>query len=133
GGCECPTGAFNGKGLVALNNNGTPDTALRLPCNPWRRSDNFWIKGLIFGGAYGQGRNFNGQSIKGVTPSQITFFQPDTVNGRLYRANGEISWLLGPATLRAEYDQSNQLRANPVPRCTTFPAALAPPSMPHIP
>jgi len=122
---EYQTGAFNGKGLLALNNNGTPDTALRLRFNPWRRSDNFWIKGLIFGGAYGQGRNFNGQSIKGVTPSQITFFQPDTVNGRLYRANGELTWLLGPATLRAEYDQSNQLRANLGPGGTNLPGVLA--------
>jgi phosphate-selective porin OprO/OprP len=119
------TGAFNGKGLLAQNNNGTPDTALRLRFNPWRRSDNFWIKGLIFGGAYSQGRNFNGQSIMGVTPSQITFFQPDTVNGRLYRANGELTWLLGPAALRAEYDQSNQLRENLGPRGTNLPGVIA--------
>jgi phosphate-selective porin OprO/OprP len=122
---EYQTGAFNGKGLLALNNNGTPDTALRLRFNPWRHSDNFWIKGLIFGGAYSQGRNLNGQSIKGVTPSQITFFQPDTVNGRLYRANGELTWLLGPAALRAEFDQSNQLRENLGPRGTNLPGVLA--------
>ncbi|HKF59298.1 MAG TPA: porin [Blastocatellia bacterium] len=122
---EYQTGAFNGKGLLALNNNGTPDTALRLRFNPWRRSDNFWIKGLIFGGAYSQGRNLNGQSIKGVTPSQITFFQPDTVNGRLYRANGELTWLLGPAALRAEFDQSNQLRENLGPRGTNLPGVIA--------
>jgi phosphate-selective porin OprO/OprP len=122
---EYQTGAFNGKGLLALNNNGTPDTALRLRFNPWRRSDNFWIKGLIVGGAYSMGRNLNGQSIKGVTPSQITFFQPDTVNGRLYRANGEVTWLLGPAALRAEFDQSNQLRENLGPRGTNLPGVLA--------
>ena len=122
---EYQTGAFNGKGLLALNNNGTPDTALRLRFNPWRRSDSFWIKGLIIGGAYSQGRNLNGQSIKGVTPSQITFFQPDTVNGRLYRANGEVTWLLGPAALRAEFDQSNQLRENLGPRGTNLPGVLA--------
>jgi phosphate-selective porin OprO/OprP len=122
---EYQIGAFNGKGLLALNNNGTPDTALRLRFNPWKRSDSFWIKGLIFGGAYSQGRNFNGQSIKGITESQITFFQPDTVNGRLYRANGEVTWLLGPATLRAEYDQSNQLRENLGPGGTNLPGVLA--------
>lgn len=122
---EYQTGAFNGKGLLALNNNGTPDTALRLRFNPWRHNDNFWLKGLIFGGAYSQGRNLNGQSIKGVTPSQITFFQPDTVNGRLYRANGELTWLLGPAALRAEFDQSNQLRENLGPRGGNLPGVIA--------
>ena len=118
-------GVFNGKGLLAKNNNGTPDTALRVRFNPWKRSESLWIKGLIVGAAIDEGRNLNGQSIRGITEGQITFFQPESVNGRVYRANGEVSWLLGPATLRAEYDQSNQLRENLGPHGTNLPGVLA--------
>src|SRR5436853_694470 len=122
---EYQTGAFNGKGLLANNNNGTPDTALRLRLNPWKQSDSFWLKGIILGGAYNQGRNLNGLSVRGLTESRITFFQPETVNGKLYRANGEVSWLLGPATLRAEYDQTNQFRHNLGPGGANLPGVVA--------
>jgi phosphate-selective porin OprO/OprP len=113
GAFEYQLGVYNGKGLLVNNNNGTPDTALRLRFAPWKNGSSFLTKGLYFGGAYSQGRNFNGQSVRGLTESRsITFFAPETVNGKLYRANGELTWLLGPAAIRAEYDQTNQARAN---------------------
>ena len=108
---EYQVGAFNGKGALALNTSGTPETALRLRFNPWKNGDKFWVKGLIFGGAYTQGRNLANLGVRGVTESRSTnWFLPDIVNGKFNRANGEVTWLLGPAALRAEYVQTNQGR-----------------------
>ena len=110
---EYQVGAFNGKGLLALNTSGTPETALRLRFNPWKNGDEFWAKGLIVGGAYTQGRNLSNLGVRGVTESRsFNWYLPDTVNGKFNRANGELTWLLGPATLRAEYVQTNQRRDN---------------------
>jgi len=126
GAFEYQLGAYNGKGLLANNNNGTPDTALRLRFAPWKNGNTTLTKGLYFGGAYSQGRNFNGQSVRGLTESRsITFFAPETVNGKLYRANGELTWLLGPAAIRAEYDQTNQARANLGVGGTNLPGVVA--------
>jgi len=110
---EYQIGAFNGKGLLAANNNGTPETALRLRFNPWKNGGNFLSKGFIFGGAFTQGRSLGGTSVRGQTESRsFSFFVPDAINGKYIRANGEFTWLLGPAVIRAEYDQTNQRRDN---------------------
>lgn len=110
---EYQVGVFNGKGLLANNNNGTPETAVRLRLNPWKKSQSFWAKGFIFGGAFTQGRSLGGASVRGQTESRsFTFFQPDAISGKYIRANGEVTWLLGPAAFRAEYDQTNQRRDN---------------------
>lgn len=108
---EYQVGAFNGRGLLGLNTSGTPETAVRLRFNPWKNGDQFWLKGLIFGGAYTQGRNLANLGVRGVTESRsFNWFLPDVVNGKFNRANGELTWMLGPAALRAEYDQTNQRR-----------------------
>jgi phosphate-selective porin OprO/OprP len=110
---EYHVGAFNGKGLLASNNNGTPETAIRLRFNPWKHNSSFLGKGLIVGGAFTQGRSLGGTSVRGQTESRsVSFFVPDTINGKYIRANGEMTWTLGPAAIRAEYDQTNQRRDN---------------------
>jgi len=51
--------------------------------------------------------------VRGQTESRsFSFFVPDNINGKYIRANGEMTWLLGPAAIRAEYDQTNQHRDN---------------------
>lgn len=110
---EYQVGAFNGRGLLGINTSGTPETAVRLRFNPWKNGEQFWVKGLIFGGAYTQGRNLGNLGVRGVTESRsINWFLPDIVNGKFNRVNGEVTWLLGPAAFRAEYDQTNQRRDN---------------------
>ena len=110
---EYQIGAFNGKGLLANNNNGTPETAVRLRFTPWKNSNDFASKGFSFGGAFTQGRSLGGTSVRGQTESRsFSFFVPDAINGKYIRANGELTWLLGPAAIRAEYDQTNQRRDN---------------------
>jgi len=123
---EYQIGAFNGKGLLAVNNNGTPEAAIRLRFNPWKNSGEFLGKGFIFGGAFTQGRSLGGLSFRGQTESRsFTFFVPDTINGKYIRANGEMTWLLGPAVIRAEYDQTNQRRDNLGPSGGDLPGVVA--------
>lgn len=123
---EYQIGAFNGKGLLAANNNGTPETAIRLRFTPWKNSTEFLSKGFIFGGAFTQGRSLGGTSVRGQTESRsFSFFVPDTINGKYIRANGEMTWLLGPAVIRAEYDQTNQRRDNLGPGGRNLPGVVA--------
>jgi phosphate-selective porin OprO/OprP len=123
---EYQLGAWNGKGLLAANTTGTPETALRLRFNPWKHSENFLSKGFIFGGAFTQGRSGGGLSVRGQTESRsFIFFIPDTINGKYIRANGEVTWMLGPAAIRAEYDQTNQRRDNLGPGGGNLPGVVA--------
>ncbi len=110
---EYQIGAFNGKGLLANNNNSSPEGAVRVRFAPWKNTNSFLGKGLFFGGAFADGRSLAGTSFRGQTESRsFTYFSPDTINGEYTRANGELTWLLGPAAIRAEYDQTNQHRDN---------------------
>jgi phosphate-selective porin OprO/OprP len=123
---EYYVGAFNGKGLLAANNNGTPETAFRVRFAPGRNTKSYWGKGIAFGGAFAQGRTFGGTSVRGQTESRsFTFYAPDTVNGKIVRANGEVTWLIGPASIRAEYDQTNQDRDNLGPGGSNLPGVVA--------
>ena len=124
---EYQLGAFNAKGLLALNTVGTAETTGRLRFKPWNKSDNQWTKGFAFGGTYSMGRNaINGTSVRGLTESRsFTFFAPETVNGPIIRANGEFTWTIGPAALRGEYDQVNQFRNRLGPHGTNLPGLVA--------
>jgi phosphate-selective porin OprO/OprP len=126
GAFEYQLGAWNGKGLLAANSTGTPETALRLRFNPWKHSQDFLSKGFIFGGAFTQGRSGISTSVRGLTESRsFIFFIPDTINGKYIRANGEVTWMLGPAAIRAEYDQTNQRRDNLGPGGGNLPGVVA--------
>jgi phosphate-selective porin OprO/OprP len=123
---EYQIGAFNGKGLLVSNNNGTPETAIRLRFTPWKNGHSFFDRGFSFGGAFTQGRSLGGTSVRGQTESRsFSFFVPDTINGKYIRANGELTWLLGPAAIRAEYDQTNQRRDNLGPDGGNLPGVVA--------
>lgn len=126
GAFEYQLGAFNGKGLLANNTNGTPEGVVRLRFSPWKSDKEFWLKGLAFGGAYALGRSAAGTSVRGQTESRsFTFFTPDTINGAVIRANGELTWLLGPAAVRFEYDQTNQARNGLGPGRSNLPGVVA--------
>ena len=119
---EYQVGTFNGKGLLALNNNNTPESVLRLRFSPWKTENG----SLAIGGAYAQGRSIGGAGVRGQTESRsVTFYAPDTVNGKLIRANGEMTWLYKSASIRAEYDQTNQDRDNLGPGGRNLPGVVA--------
>ncbi len=119
---EYQVGTFNGKGLLALNNNNTPESVLRLRFTPWKNETG----SLAVGGAYGQGRSLGGASVRGQTESRsFTFYAPDIINGKVMRANGELTWLYKSASIRAEYDQTNQSRDNLGPGGRNLPGVVA--------
>jgi phosphate-selective porin OprO/OprP len=123
---EYQVGSFNGKGMLRDNNNGTPENALRLRFSPWRNTQAFWLKGFSFGGAFAHGKNIGGTSLRGQTASRsFTFFTPEAVNGTIIRANAEFTWLLGPAVLRVEYDQTNQDRTGLALDGSNLPGVVA--------
>ena len=123
---EYQLGAFNGKGVLANNVNGTPEGVVRLRLSPWKNTKEFWLNGLSFGGAYAQGRSTAGLSVRGQTESRsYTFFTPNVINGASIRANGELTWLLGPAAVRVEYGQTNQARNGLGARGTNLPGVVA--------
>jgi phosphate-selective porin OprO and OprP len=123
---EYQLGAFNGKGPLAVNTNGTPEGVGRLRFYPWKNTKQFWLNGLAFGGAYALGRSASGLSVRGQTESRsFTYYSPVPVNGAQTRANGEFTWLLGPATVRAEYDQEIQARNGLGPEGTALPAVVS--------
>ena len=111
---EYQAGLFNGKSLLNLNTVGTPESAVRVRFTPAKKSRNRWTNAFSLGGAFALGRNPSGTaSLRGQTESRsMTFFAPEKVNGSLYRANGEITWLNGPFALRAEFDHISQKRLN---------------------
>lgn len=123
---EYYVGAFNGKGQQAVNNTDTPQGVLRLRSAPWRNGSNPLLKGLAFGGAVVRGLNDGGISVTGVTESRsFTFYTPDTVNGESLRVGSELTWQIGNAVLRAQYDQTNQQREELGANQTNLPGVVA--------
>ena len=123
---EYQAGAFNGKGNIAANNNDTPEGVIKIRLNPWKKSGSSWAKNLLFGGGYAQGRSLGGSSISGLSESRsYTFFSADSVNGKITRASGDATWLIGPAAFRAEYSQTNQARDGLGSKGTNLPGVVA--------
>jgi len=105
-------GLFNGDGRFFRSKDSSPQGVIRLRFSPWRAHDTSPLKKLEFGGAYSQSlADRSGLSFRGRSESHsFTFFKPVLTNGNVTHTNAEISWLGGPASFRAEYDQSNQAR-----------------------
>jgi phosphate-selective porin len=125
GAIQYQAGAFNGKSFLNLNDTSTPEGVFRLRFYPWRNGSNTWIKGLGFGGAFTDGLTQNGTSFVGSMPTRtFTFFKAEPVNGGVLRANGELVWVKGPASIRAEYVQTNQDRTGLGPSKTSLPGVV---------
>jgi phosphate-selective porin OprO/OprP len=106
-------GGFNGTGEDTSDNNGDKDLAFRLTLAPFRSSDSFWLKGLQFAGNVTWGNQDSHSSAQGRTigrtTNRFTFFAPQTARGERLRYGGDFAWLLGPASLKFEYDvQTNE-------------------------
>jgi phosphate-selective porin OprO and OprP len=104
-------GIFGGKGILAEKNSTAPDGVVRVRYTPWLRSHRHYLGGMTFGSALAEGRTNHGESFTSATESgSFVFFAHEPVNGRVTRANGEWTWLLGPAGFHAEYIQTQQDR-----------------------
>ncbi len=102
-------GAFNGKGFGIANTTNQPEILGRVRFYPWRSNKESVLQGLAFGGSIDYGRTralSNEQSFGGTLPdTSYNFFPNFTVNGKIWRYNGEFTYLKGPWAVRAEYDQ----------------------------
>jgi phosphate-selective porin OprO/OprP len=106
-------GGFNGTGEDASDNNGDKDLAFRLTFLPFRSSDSFWLKGLQLAGNVTWGNQDRSNSAQGRTigrtPNRFTFFAAQAARGERLRYGCDLAWLIGPASLKFEYDvQSNE-------------------------
>ena len=115
-----------GKACSQLTTMELPRALCACACLPGRTASPVWGDGFSFGGAFTTGRNVGGLSVRGQTESRsFIFFTPETVNGKQTRANGELTWMLGPAAIRAEYDQTHQERRNLGAGGTDLPGVVA--------
>ena len=102
-------GAFNGKGFGIANTTNQPEILGRLRFYPWRTHKDSVLQGLAFGGSidYGRTRGLSSeQSFGGTLPdTAYNFFPQFSLNGPIWRYNGEFTYLKGPWSVRGEYDQ----------------------------
>jgi phosphate-selective porin OprO and OprP len=107
-------GGFNGTGEDTSDNNGDKDLAFRLALAPFRSSDSFWFKGLQIAGDVTWGNQSGSMSPQGQTgartPNRFTFFAAQPTFGDRLRYGGDLAWLVGPASLKFEYDVQQNAR-----------------------
>jgi phosphate-selective porin OprO/OprP len=104
-------GSRNAAGRNANDVNDEKDIALRVRATPFKTSDNDWIKNLRIGLAYGIG-DVDTTAIADVTTGDLGGLTVldfnGTEDGLRTRLGVELSWLMGPASVRAEYMTVNQ-------------------------
>ena len=102
-------GLFNGSGINTQDNNDEKDVAVRVTLAPFRNTDNYFLKGLQIGVDGTFGDQDIRTSARGRTTARTTnrfqFFAPQPTNGTRYRWGAELAWLVGPASLKFEYDK----------------------------
>ncbi len=126
GALQYSMGAFNGRGSLGASDSSTPEAAFRLRVSPWRSTESNWLKGLSVGGALTRGRTHDSASFAGTMPTgSFTFFAPERVNGDVLRTNAELTWIKGPAAVRAEFSQGRQERRFLGPDATDLPGVSA--------
>ncbi len=119
-------GFFGSKGVLAETDSITPDGVVRLRFTPWARNQHRYLAGMTFGSAFADGKMKHGESFKGSTASgSFVFFGHEPVNGKVIRANGEWTWLIGPAGFHAEYIQTQQERQGLGPEGVDLPGVIA--------
>jgi phosphate-selective porin len=107
-------GAFNQRGLLAVNTQNWPDIIGRVRFNPWKNKKDSMFKGLSIGGSIGYGKSrglSNELSFSAVTPdTAFQFFPTFRINGNVERYLGEFYWSRGPMSIAGEYNQLLQAR-----------------------
>ena len=113
---EWELGIFNGNSRNASGRNvndinDEKDITARLRVNPFRTSSNDWIKQLRIGVAYGIG-DVDSTAIGDITTGDLSGLTvldfTGTEDGLRTRLGLELSWIMGSASVRAEYVIHNQ-------------------------
>ncbi len=102
-------GVFNGSGINASDGNNEKDVAARLTLAPFRNTDFYFLTGLQLAVDGTFGDEDLRTSARGRTTARTTnrfqFFAPQPTSGNRYRWGAELAWLVGPASLKFEYDE----------------------------
>lgn len=102
-------GGFNGAGEDNADNNDEKDLAARILLAPFKPSKNTWLKGFQLAGNVTYGDQDAANSPQGRTNARtgnrFTFFASQPTRGTRVRWGGDLAWLIGPASLKAEYVQ----------------------------
>ena len=114
-------GVFNGSGINASDGNNEKDVVGRVTVAPFRNTDLYFLRGLQVGfdGTFGDEDNTR-TSARGRTLARTTnrfqFFAQQPTNGNRHRWGVDLAWLVGPASLKFEYDQQVDQRKKLGPR-----------------
>ena len=104
-------GSRNSAGRNVNDVNDEKDIAARVRATPFRSSDNDWLKQLRIGLAYGIG-DVDTTAIGDITTGDLSGLTvldfTGNEDGMRTRMGLELSWLMGPMSLRAEYVIHNQ-------------------------
>ncbi len=107
-------GVFNGSGLNAPDSNGGKDVAGRLTLAPFKATGDYWLKGLQVAGDFTWGVENAANSAQGRTSARtnprFVFFAAQPTRGDRTRVGTDLAWLVGPASLKFEYDQQMNQR-----------------------
>jgi phosphate-selective porin OprO/OprP len=122
-------GGFNGSGQNKSDNNGDKDLAFRLVLAPYKTSESFWLKGLQIAGDVTWGNQGGSSSPPGQTgartPNRFTFFAAQPTFGDRLRYGGDLAWVVGPASLKFEYDVQQNARNGLGPRGSNLDDVVA--------
>ena len=102
-------GGFNGSGQNTPDNNADKDLAARLVFAPFKASDDFWLKGFQIAGNVTWGNQESFRTARGRTearvPNRFEYFARQPARGDRTRFGGGLAWVVGPASLKFEYDE----------------------------
>jgi phosphate-selective porin OprO/OprP len=114
GGVGYEAGVFNGVPEGALEIDSVKDLAGRVVLAPFKPGGNYWLKGLQVGGNVTWGDEGRIASAQGRTTartsSRFVYFVAQPTNGPRTRVGGDLAWLVGPASLKFEWDQQTNER-----------------------
>jgi phosphate-selective porin OprO/OprP len=109
-------GVFNGAGEDAADTSDGKDLAGRVVVAPFKTTKNSWLQGLQVAGDFTWGDQDLGVSAQGRTTARTSnrfgYFAPQTTRGDRTRWGADLAWVVGPASVKFEYDQQRNERTH---------------------
>jgi len=96
-------GLFNGNGPNTTNNSDNFTFMGRIVASPFAKTDNFYLKGLNFGGSLLTGDRQAHSSSDFVLAGRNKALNSLTVDGNRFLAGPELVWYIGPFGIKSEY------------------------------
>ncbi len=107
-------GVFNGVPEDTVEIDNVKDVAGRAVLAPFKTGGNYWLKGLQIGGNFTWGDEGLIASAQGRTTARTStrfaYFVAQPTRGSRTRVGGDLAWLIGPASIKFEWDQQTNDR-----------------------